>query len=722
VFAKMVLPKLGGSPSVWAVSMCFFQAVLLAGYCYAHALNKFAPPKIAPLIHLGVLAVAYLALPFGLPAGAEPPPGDAYLWLIGVLGLGVGLPFFAVSANAPLLQSWFARSGHPHAADPYFLYGASNLGSLLALLAYPVVIEPMFGLSMQASVWTGGFIILALMISGSALAMLVAARANGVAIAAAPAAEAPAAASLKTSERVWWIWLSFVPSGLLVAFTNHLTTNVVSAPFLWVLPLAVFLATFILVFKDKPAIPHMALLIAQPILVGMTMIAMSTPFVAVGKIMGIAGPVLFLVTTLVCHRELYLARPASRHLTEFYLWMSFGGVLGGVFAALIAPQVFTLVLEYPLLLVLGLICRRGFFAPVIASPQLKTGLIALAIGLGVLWVATSSTALTAKPAIDTLGLVMQLTLLTMIVVWRRYPRRQLAMAAALMTCLVALPEKSPPVHVARSFFGVHRVIDSDHGRFRFIMHGTTSHGVEQMFDRDGRPTPMPELVACYHKGGPLSSAVGWAREARADKAQPFRAAVAGLGAGVMACNSQQGEVWRFFEIDPVVSAIAADSKLFSFMTKCQPNGAVILGDARLTLAKEPKAALDFLHIDAFASDSVPVHLLTVEAIQMYLDRLKPEGLLVLHISNKNLDLDDVAASTAKAVPGVHVARVIHRPTHARPPEVGGSDVVFVSRSKATVDRVLAQPEARLIAKGTVAPWTDDYSDVISSILRKWRRS
>ena len=226
VFAKMVLPKLGGSPSVWAISMCFFQAVLLAGYCYAHVLNRWIPIKRTPLVHLGLLSAATLALPFGLPVGVEPPAGDAYVWLIGVLAVGVGLPFFAVSANAPLLQAWFARSGHPQANDPYFLYGASNLGSLVALLAYPVAIEPVLGLAVQSRIWSVGFVLLGWLIAASGLVML---------LCAADAIGRPAAATVARPQeavtwgrRLQWIGLSLVPSGLLVAFTSYVTTDVAS--------------------------------------------------------------------------------------------------------------------------------------------------------------------------------------------------------------------------------------------------------------------------------------------------------------------------------------------------------------------------------------------------------------------------------------------------------------------------------------------------------------
>lgn len=345
MFAKMVLPQLGGSPSVWAVSTCFFQAVLLLGYCYAHVLNRFVAPHVAPLVHLAVLAIAYLAMPIGLPVGASEPPADgAYLWLIGILAAGVGLPFFAVSANAPLLQAWFSRTGNAHANDPYFLYGASNLGSLLALLSYPVVIEPVLGLSEQSSVWTIGFVMLATAIAVSGVVMIALGREANT-----PAATvANAAAPLTLSQRARWVLFSAVPSGLLVAFTTHLSTDIAAAPFLWVVPLALFLLTFVLVFRETPVISHAILVRIQPLLISMTMLTLigtafdwwQSSLVAFSS---------FMVTTLVAHRALYEDRPAASHLTEFYLWMSLGGVIGGMFAAILAPQIFNATYELSLI-------------------------------------------------------------------------------------------------------------------------------------------------------------------------------------------------------------------------------------------------------------------------------------------------------------------------------------------------------------------------------------
>ena len=555
MFAKMVLPKLGGSPSVWAVSMCFFQAALLAGYLYAYALNRFMSPRHAPFVHLALLAVALLALPIALPQGwSEPPAGDAYLWLSGLLAVGVGLPFFAVSANAPLLQAWFSRSGHPHAADPYFLYGASNLGSLIALLSYPVLMAPVFGLATQASLWTAGFVLLVLAIALCAALMLmnheVSAPQKDQTSDFAANPDKPAAA-LHWRQRAHWIALAFVPSGLLVAFTSFVTTDIVSAPFLWVVPLAIFLGTFILVFRDKPLIPHKYLLRAQPLLVIAVFFGIGI-YGATGWLIGVvAGFGAFFVTTMVCHKELYDRRPDVRNLTEFYLWMSFGGVLGGIFAAIIAPQIFSSIYEYPLLLAFGIACRPGVFTSQISNKEarrLRWGIALAFTGIALLLKAMGPSI--GLPVHETRNLVFIL-LAALAVLSAAHPPRELALITAAAMALFILPSGLNAGDSERSFFGVHRVADVD-GKVRKLSHGMTLHGAQRLQgDADGKVTVTTPLTY-YYPGSPMVQGVAAARQVSGKTTGKLNVAIIGLGAGAMACNAKPGENWQFFEIDPVV--------------------------------------------------------------------------------------------------------------------------------------------------------------------------
>ena len=723
MFAKMVLPKLGGSPSVWAVSMCFFQAALLAGYCYAHVLNRFVTARLAPLVHLVVLGLAVLALPIGLPAsGAEPPAGDAYFWLIGTLAIGVGLPFFAVSANAPLLQSWFARSGHPHASDPYFLYGASNMGSLIALLAYPILIEPNAGLSKQASIWAAGFVALGFTIAVCGLMMLVNQRRE--AVSGTNPAEVDSLVTAATDSPSWaqragWVGLSFVPSGLLVAYSSYVTTDLASAPFLWVLPLAAFLGTFILVFRDKAAIPHDWLLVLQPALVGAVLFGLATPGNRGWAIACIAGTAAFFVTTMVAHRELYLQRPAPRHLTEFYLWMSLGGVLGGMFAALLAPQLFNAVWEYPLLLVLGMACRPGIFG---TRPEAKETRDLTALGVGSLIVLLGIAGAMKSGQMDpiTLPRLMFLCgfgLLTLLSATR--PLRQLICVAVMGATIAILPSAMNRGDAERSFFGVHRVTMTGDNQMRLLMHGTTIHGAERVRDDRGNKVAEPLPATYYYPASPMALGVEAARTASQKTSGGLAVGVVGLGAGSMACHSRRDEAWQFYEIDPVVVKIAKDASRFTFLSRCRPNADIVLGDARLTLAKAPPGGFDYLIIDAFSSDSVPVHLLTVEAVRLYLDKLAPEGILAMHVSNRHLDLVAVAAATVRQVPGAHVQLA-----DDRVPEMGfdaaASHVVFVTKSQAAAWIVSGMPSVIKMPPADMPAWTDDYSDIVGPLVRKYR--
>lgn len=358
MFAKMVLPILGGSPSVWAVALVFFQAALLAGYGYAHVLSGALPPATSGFVHLGLSVIALVSLPIGVPSiVGEPPQGDPYLWQFGLFAVAIGLPFVAVAANAPLLQAWFSASGHPHAKDPYFLYAASNFGSFLALLGYPLLLEPTFGLTALSRFWLIGY--LALICAIAACFWLVRLAPGSDRLATSGGVEDAVDAAPTARDRLGWVGLALVPSGLLTAITTHIATDIASAPLIWVIPLSLYLLTFVLVFRERALVRVPVLLWLQLFVVGWALFDLSlTSRPGIVRTGGL-GLLAFFVSTLVAHRTLYEARPSARHLTEFYLWMSFGGMLGGLFSALVAPRIFSEVFEYPLLLALTFACRPG---------------------------------------------------------------------------------------------------------------------------------------------------------------------------------------------------------------------------------------------------------------------------------------------------------------------------------------------------------------------------
>ncbi len=718
MFARMVLPKLGGSPSVWAVSMVFFQAALLAGYTYAHVLNRYLAPTPALMTHLALLIVALFALPIALPSfGLEAPTGDAYLWLLGVLSVGVGVPFFAVSANAPLLQSWFAKSGHSHANDPYFLYGASNIGSMLALLSYPFVVEPVLGLVEQSTWWALGFGLLAALISVCGVLMLA-----GSAGAQLPYEkcdttnnDTSSGAVITSRDRAVWIALAFVPSALLVAFTTYLSTDIASAPFLWVLPLAAFLGTFIITFCKKPLVPHGFLLNRQVAVAGLAILATASVTAVTSKLAMVASLLAFLLVTLTCHRELYLRRPAVSNLTEFYLLMSLGGVLGGIFSALIAPQIFTTVFEFPLLLAASLLMRPD----ILDKPQdRRDWLDALHLVAGVAAVLLTTRILIATGIIEGqmhLRILVVSVLFAILLYNAKVPSRRMAIMASMLLAIFLLPEGRYEAHAVRSFFGVHRVIDTSDS-MRLLMHGTTAHGVERLADAAGNPVLKPVPGAYYYPGAPMTRVPKLLRTARGGGA--LNIGVVGVGAGSMACYKQRGDSWTFYEIDQAVVDIARDPKLFRYLSTCQPDAHIILGDARLTLANSNDGAFDYLLIDAFSSDAIPVHLLTVEALQLYISKLAPNGLLALHLSNNHLDLPPAVLATLAQIGGLHSVLIDDRPEKPGYDNLP-STVMLVGRDKALLERALDWNGARRLEYTSVRPWTDDYSDIFTALLRGW---
>ncbi len=382
MFTKMVLPRLGGAPAVWSVAMVFFQTALLAGYIYAHLLTRFAPGRPSVIIHLVVTALACFWLPFSISTGWGRPPetGEAF-WLLAVFALSIGPPFFALAANAPLIQAWFARTGHPSAHDPYFLYAASNVGSFLALLSYPIAVEPFVPLSDQRWYWTGGFYVLLLLIAACGLLMLRSVNQAPSAIAVNSddvVAGTEEAAPPSWLDVVSWIGLAAVPSGLLIAVTAHIATDVASVPLFWVVPLSLYLLTFVIVFQTRPIIPHWLVVRIYPfVILAFVVVLMMLPIESILTQVAMHLGV-FALTALLCHGELARRRPPPRYLTAYYMWISVGGMIGGILTGLVAPHVFKTVAEYQILIVLALLCRPGF-----KLPKYGDGDYSLLIGLGI---------------------------------------------------------------------------------------------------------------------------------------------------------------------------------------------------------------------------------------------------------------------------------------------------------------------------------------------------
>ena len=711
LFTKMVLPVLGGTPAVWSVAMVFFQGVLLAGYLYAHLLNRYLGPGRAVLVHLALMAAVFVvALPIALAPGWGRPPADGEaLWLIRLFAASVGLPFFAIAGNGPLLQAWFARSGHRDAADPYFLYGASNLGSFLALLSYPFVVEPLLVLKTQSALWSGGFALLALLIAASGVVLARGERpaASGVAVAAGPA---PA-----WRDRLAWIGLSAVPSGLLVALTAHLSTDVAAVPLLWVVPLALFLLTFVLAFREGGGGLHRVMLAVQPLLLAALVFAMALTAKVPWPVAAALHLGFFFVATMVCHGELYRRRPAAGHLTEFYVMLSAGGVLGGLFASLAAPVLFNSILEYPILLIAAVACRPGIGAALVrlGPARVALGLIALAA----LVVVQAVTGLTASTLPILTYLLIVAGIAALIVLGRETPALMLTGIALFFALTQAPVMPTGTLARERSFFAVHEVKVTENGQGHLLVHGITVHGAERVRHPDGTAvTGRPEPASYYHRAGAFADAITALRAARGGG--PLKVAVIGLGVGSLACYRQEGDAWTFLEIDPVVVRMARDARLFASLGRCAPDAPVVIGDGRLTLADQP-GRFDLIVVDAFSSDAIPVHLLTEQAFATYLGKLAPDGALVLHITNRNMDLQPVVAASAAAhglTGGVREAVV---EGSVRETLAGTARVTMVARRPEHLGPVAADPRWQPLA---VPPgfraWTDDYSNIVGPILRR----
>lgn len=714
---KLVLPMLGGSPSVWNTAMVFFQAALLAGYAYAHALQRVGSIKTQVAIHLILLTLAALFLPLHINGWlGDPNPAAPIGWLLPTLAVSVGAPFAVLSATAPLLQAWYARvrAGHADGQNPYVLYAASNLGSFLALLSYPILIEPLATLSGQRLGWSGGYAVFMLMIV--ALAFVVWGR--RIDKTAEPAA-LEKSASIPWLEKGKWVLLAAAPSSLMLGVTAHLSTDVASAPFLWVVPLALYLLTFVIAFQAKPWIPlPITLVIAA---------ALGTVCVAFTAFRSGYWPLLFalhLLTffflALMCHQLLSKRRPAPDRLTEFYLMMSLGGVVGGAFTALLAPVIFDMVWEYPLVLVLVGLARPWrrdpvkrweiitFVAAVLlcAVPPLISAVFKADWDLA--WSFTRSKVGMAQLTL----MVLMFPMIGAFLIRDRTP------AYVLIVAMITLSAQ----HIARgydwsfterSFFGVMRVANQPDpamgGDVHVLMHGTTLHGSQA---RNPANACRPTLY--YNPNGPL----GQAAQMIEARGRPATIGVVGQGSGSMAAYKRAQDTLTYFEIDPMVDRMSRDPKWFTYISGCaQGPVRTVLGDARLTTAKEKPGSYDLLVIDAFSSDAVPTHLLTEEALAGYLRLLKPDGVVLLHLSNRNLDITRpaIAAAAALGKPSLHQIYIQDPKSPAM--SDASTEALIVSPTEAGLADFRADARWRTPRPTRVRPWTDDYVNLFGSLWR-----
>lgn len=720
--AKLILPTFGGAPQVWNASLVFFQGTLLLGYLYAHLSVQKLGSKIQPWVHLVLMAAALALLPIttatGFFAGVKDAAAGqasplsalagapAFLVIAALAGL-TGLPFFIVSAGAPLIQRWFADTKDPAAKDPYFLYAASNAGSMVGLFAYPFVIEPRMTLGEQGQLWMNLYIGLVVGM-GLCTFALMRNRAPQSVVEAAP--DEPISAKTK----LLWVGLAAVPSSLLMGVTTFMTTNIAPVPLLWVVPLSIYLVTFILAFGKLGGRPAEVLgrllpLVAIPLSLAILLESSSPIEPLAGLHLGV-----FFIAAWMCHSRLSGMRPHPSKLTEFFLWISVGGVLGGIFNAIIAPTFFNGLWEYPLALVAACLLRpkidtsawkpMDYAFPLVV--MFVTVLGSFAVEQGWLWQVTQSITLPGGRSIPYGGsrtfLTMGLPLVLCFIAVDRPFRfgASLAMVFAVATIMGA-QAGGRIISSDRSFFGVHRVTTIDE-RFVRLVHGNTLHGMQ---DRKNPTRPL----TYYYPTGPI----GTVFETFKGTGRLKNVALVGLGVGSLAAYGEPGQNYTFYEIDPVIEKVARNPEKFTFLSETKANLRVVIGDARLTLSRA-EGNYDLIVLDAFSSDAIPIHLMTEEAIEAYISKLAPGGLIAFHISNRYLDLSDVLAVTASKSGLVNLILLDGTTDEERDNGKTASNWMLFAKNKADFATLEKKGWFEHVPADNVRPWTDDYSNVLSA--------
>ena len=650
LIAKAILPWFGGSAAVWSASMLFFQLLLLAGYGYAHVSIRFLKPRVQMMVHVALLLGSCALLPI-LPSPMWRPTqvGDPTARILLLLTATIGLPYFLLSSTSPLLQAWFVR--RTGSGVPYRLFALSNFGSMLALVSFPFLVEPQLATRQQAYSWSGGYVVFALLCAFTAWVS----RSASADVPQRVVAEGESGERPGFWQLLFWVFLATCASVLLVSVTNHMSQNVAPIPLLWVLPLAIYLLTFIFAFESDriyqrwlfipllaPALAAMAYMIYAED--GNFNIKYAIPGYAIG----------LFICCMFCHGELARRRPAPRHLTLFYLMVSLGGALGGIFVALIAPRVFHVYWELPLAMIAcGVLALFALWRLVAKLDWIIAVMVLVFVGgLGVYMFKAHKALL---PANHWAFGIWSGVFLIFFAGWTLLPARWAACsgralviaAIGLLSAYFVTQERKLSKNLvlqARNFYGPLEVRDDlpteDYAE-RTLLHGTINHG-SQLLD------PVLRYVTTSYYG--KRSGVGRAMTALQARG-PVRAGIIGLGSGVLSNYGRKGDYFRIYEINPLVERIA--QTLFTFYPHSPADKAILMGDARLTLerqlANEGPQNYDILAVDAFSSDAIPVHLLTREAVQLYFRHLKPEGVLALHISNRYLDLKPVCEGGAEAV-------------------------------------------------------------------------
>ncbi len=695
MIARMALPRLGGAPAVWNSAMLVYQLLLLAGYAYAHWVARLRPRRQIG-IHVVLLGLAALTLPIWLRDLYPPSDFEPAFWVPWFLLLSIGPLFFIVSAQAPLMQRWYALE--TSRGDPYPLYAASNLGSFAGLLSYPLLVEPLMTLQQQSWLWTALYIFLFLLVIACALTV------PADAVEVVPE-ETEAAPTLK--RYLHWIALAAVPSGLMLSTTTHLTTDIVAVPMIWVLPLGLYLLSFVIAFAGRRRVADFVTMLAPLIILVAGGLVLhrgtSNPLYPVTL-----GLLLLFAIAVALHAEMFRLRPAAGHLTRFYLAMSVGGMLGGLFCAIVAPLLFDWAYEYPLLILGAALLVPQ--TPLVPWPKGQEWLMRLFLPTATILLAVAVYMMRLQGRSQQLILVG--SVLISLAALASLGRRR-AFAIGLLALMVSYDNHgvlSTTIEGGRtrSYFGIYEVYERPDGSARVLTHGTTLHGIQNL-----DPALEREPTSYYARRSGVGIALSNADTLYG--AHP-RIGVVGLGSGTLSCYAFPNQSWTFFEIDPAMVEVARNR--FTFLNRCAPQARIVLGDARLSLSRQPPNSIDVLAVDAFSSDAVPMHLLTREALQVYGRAVQPDGIVLFHISNRYLDLRPVIAQLAQDS-GWHAAMLEYMPTDAEEAQnVTISVWVAMSRNRDMLDRLAQYSGADSAAWRTLPPrpgftgWTDDYASIL----------
>ncbi len=720
LIAKIILPWFGGSAAVWSAAMLFFQLVLLAGYAYAHILIRHLRAKSQAAVHIALLAISCALLPI-LPSATWQPSeaGDPTLRILALLAATIGLPYFLLASTTPLLQAWYVRRSG--SGMPYRLFALSNFGSMLALLSFPFVVEPRLTSHQQAYTWSALYVLFAVWCgyaayTGGTSGTTAASSATpdrsreSVPVESSTTPDEPGdPARPSLAEMALWVALSACASTLLVSVTNHLSQNVAPIPLLWVVPLSLYLATFIVAFESDRLYQRWIFVpLLAPALGGMAyMIWAASGNLHIRRLIPGFAAGLF-ICCMLCHGELARRRPAPRFLTLFYLMISLGGATGGVFVALIAPRIFSTYLE----LQVGLVACAILAAIVLWDARIpRSGAWALRAVLVIGAVILARPALFHLPFEFHRDLLMYaipaLVLLGSVTISKlgSWPLRAVLMiGAGALTGYLARSEHDERKGYRlseRNFYGELRVKDDAAVNFateRLLFHGTIKHG-SQVLDDKLRYKPIS-----YY--GPYSG-VGRAILAVEEKG-PIRVGVIGLGAGVLNAYARPGDMYRIYEINPLVERIAQTE--FDYFAHSPADKSILLGDARLTLEAQASQQFDVLAVDAFSSDAIPIHLLTREALKVYFRHLKPTGILAVHISNRYLDLAPVCALGARDFD--KIATIVADDGDENDFELPSTWVLLTSNLAWFQSHSFDNADlSTAVAPSRLREWTDNYSNV-----------